>query len=125
LENAVPVAGFVIRPDKIGAEYRPEDYIRSGKLTTAPGQVDQVIEIIKTEVPGLLNAEKEILSFLAMKSHEEEDTIIIWERFSSRDACGKSNAEGGVYARFMDNIKGLQAGKMTNYTPVLGYLSKA
>lgn len=126
LENALPVAGFVTESDKMGSEYRRADYIRSGKLQTAPGQADQLIEIIRKEVPALLSPESEVLSFVALNSLEAEDTVIIWERFSSEEAFQRTNASGGVYARSMDNIKDMvTAGKMTEYVPILGYLSQS
>ena len=77
LENALPSVGFVTRPVKMGSEYRRADYIRSGKLQTVPSQADQLIEIISKEVLLLLSLESEILSFVALKSLEEEDKIII------------------------------------------------
>jgi hypothetical protein len=51
LENAVPVAGFVTRLENIGAEYRQEECTVANS-TMVPALVEQLIEIIKMEVPA-------------------------------------------------------------------------
>jgi hypothetical protein len=66
-------------PAQLNPEAHPDDCIRSGKLRVIPAEVDRVIEIITAEIPLFQLSGSGILSFVAVQSLEEFDTIILWE----------------------------------------------
>lgn len=124
LENAIPLAGFVTRPAQLNQEAHPDDYIRSGKLRVIPAEVDRVIEIITAEIPLFQSSESGILSFVAVQSLEEFDTIILWERYVSRAAFDLFSQKDGLYSALMKKIKDMvEAEEMTEYAVAGGYLS--
>lgn len=126
LENAIPFAGFVARPEQVNQEAHQDDYIRSGKFRVIPAESNRVLEIIEAEIPLFQSSESGILSFVAMQSLEEFDTIIFWERYVSRAAFDKFSQKGGVYSAFMEKIQDMiEVEEMTEYAVAGGYLSNA
>jgi quinol monooxygenase YgiN len=124
LENAVPVAGFVTRSDTPEIDHEHE-YIRSGKLRVRPGELERVEEIIKSEIPSFFASESGILSFVAMRSLDEVDTIFTWERYSSRAEFDRYMGEGGILSNFMQKINSLvDVEGMTGYRAADGYVAR-
>jgi len=93
LVNAVPVAGFITRPDEdVSTVPTNDNFLRSTSLKLAPSQLESVIDVFKNELPTAL-ANPDILSFIVLKSLEEPDTIITWERYSSQDAFARQGGQ--------------------------------
>jgi quinol monooxygenase YgiN len=125
LENAVPVAGFVTRSDKTDHGGRQHEYIRSGKLRVKSDEINRVIATLKSEMPFILSSEPDILSFLALQSLDEVDTITIWERFASQSAFDECMKKGSTYAKLMEKIDSLlETEGMTGYQIAGGYISR-
>jgi quinol monooxygenase YgiN len=125
LVNALPVAGYLTRPDNTDRNDYQNEYIRCGELKVKSGEIDSVIATIKDETSSFLSAEPEILSFLAFQSLEEADTIITWERYTSKSAFDEGMKKGGGYAKLMENINSLvETEEVAAYRAVGGYLSR-
>ena len=125
LENALPIAGYLNHSGNTGSSDHQNEYIRSGKLKVKSGAIQTVTATIKDEASLFLSSEPEILSFTAFQSLEEDDTIITWERYTSKSAFDESMEKGGGYARLMEKINSLvDVEEMTGYQAVGGYLSR-
>jgi quinol monooxygenase YgiN len=91
-----------------------------------PAEIDRIIEIITAEIPLFQSSESGILSFVAMQSLEEFETIILWERYVSRAAFDQLSQKDGIYFGLMEKIKEkVQVEDMTEYVVAGGYLSNA
>jgi quinol monooxygenase YgiN len=126
LENALPVAGFLVRSDNTDNDEHRDEYMSCGKFRVKSGSIDPVLATIKDETALLLSSEPDVLSFFVLHSLDEADTILIWARFASQAAFDECSSKGHGYAQVLEKIKTLaeiDTDGMIGYTVVGGYLS--
>jgi len=122
LVNALPVAGFLTRPDDEGRDYNT-DYTRCGKITVKAGDRDRVLSILKEGISSISSI-PEIRSFLVFQPLDEVDSVYIWERSASPTAFSEIE-ENNSYSKVMNEMKSfIDAAEVTAYRVAGGYLSK-
>jgi len=119
LVNALPVAGFLTRPDEEDRDYQ-NDYIRCVKLSVKAGSTDHIVSILKEGMSSV----PEILSFLVFKPFDEVDILYVWERYASLSAFAEIE-NGPNFSKVIGEITPLIVGEeITAYRVAGGYLSK-
>lgn len=125
LELADPVAGFIVRPNAPNHGNYPDAFIWAGKFVTEPGKADEVIEALKENLPYIESSEPETISFLIFKGIDEEDTVYVWERYTSETALRDVHHKSAGYARLREKTGPLMKSRTIHgYKQVAGFLTK-
>ena len=106
-------------------EVGPEHYIRTVRLRISHQHVERVKESLK-ETALSLSSVSGMLSFVAMESLEEPDTLILWELYVSRKAFDRSQREDGPYLAETERVvRTIEAEEVMEYSMAGGYLCNA
>jgi quinol monooxygenase YgiN len=125
LEHAVPVAGFLVRPDAPHHGNYPGSFIWSGKFLVEPGKADAVVEALKENLPYIESSEPDTISFLVFKGLDNPDAVYVWERYKSESALRDVHQKSAGYARLRETIGPLMKTRTINgYREVAGFLTK-
>jgi hypothetical protein len=125
LEAALPVAGFVDRKERADPGGYEHEYIRSGKFKFTPGTVDGVLADMKDDISEVSSSESNLLSFVILKSWDEVDTVIVWERHVSRETFNNAIKPGRTFSGIMERINSnVETGEVVTYRRVGGYVSR-
>jgi quinol monooxygenase YgiN len=77
--HVIPIAGFLDRPNTSAHD---TSFISITKVTANPGNRRQIIETLRCYV-SRVESNSEVLSFLVLEAIDDEDTLFVWERYSS------------------------------------------
>jgi len=125
LENAKPVAGFLVRPNAPNHGNYPGAFIWTGKFVTEKGKADEAIEALKENLPYIESSEPETISFLILKGLDEEDVVYVWERYTSESALRDIHHKSAGYLRLREKTTPLYKSRsIDGYTEVAGFLTK-
>jgi quinol monooxygenase YgiN len=125
LEQAVPVAGFLTRPNAPNHGNAPDAFIWAGKFRTQPGKADEVIDALKENLPYIESSEPETISFVVLKGVDEEDAVYVWERYSTENALRDVHFKSAGYAKLRERTGSLMKTRNINgYKELTGFLTK-
>ena len=79
-----PKAGFARRTEP-SAVPDNEHFVWIAKLDAHPGKFDDFLEAIRVHAENVERTEEETLSFLALQSHDTENSVTLLERYNSED----------------------------------------
>ena len=80
----IPKAGFTTR-DKASPIPLNEQYVWIAKLDSHPGKFDEFMSAVATHAANVERTEEETLSFLALASRDKENSVTLFERYTSED----------------------------------------
>jgi quinol monooxygenase YgiN len=125
IEHAVPVAGFLVRPNAPDFGNHKNAFIWTGKFVTQSGKADEVIAALKENLPYIEKSEPETISFLVFKGTDEKDTVYVWERYTSEKALREVHHKSEGYAKLRETTGPLLKTRSINaYYEVAGFLTK-
>lgn len=79
-----PKAGFVHRGEPSKAPVK-DHFVWIAKLDSHPGKFDEFLEAIKVHASNVERTEDETLSFLVLQSHDSENSVTLFERYTNED----------------------------------------
>jgi quinol monooxygenase YgiN len=124
-EHAKPVAGFITRPGAANYGKSPGAFIWTGKFVTEPGKADEMIEAIKENLPYVEASEPETISFLLLKGTDDEDTVYVWERYTSESALRDIHHQSAGYLRMREKMGPIMKSRsIDGYYEVAGFLTR-
>jgi quinol monooxygenase YgiN len=125
LQQAVPVAGFITRPNAPNHGNAPNAFIWAGKFLTHPGKADEVIDALKENLPYIELSEPDTISFVVLKGADEADTVYVWERYASERALRDVHHKSAGYAKLRERTGSLMKTRNINgYKELTGFLTK-
>jgi quinol monooxygenase YgiN len=117
-DAVIPVAGFLDKPES-STSVR---VVCITKIITRPGKRSQLITAIEDELPRI---EEAVVSFLVLKLVDNEDTVFLWERYSSEKGMRRGQQAHDGHVRLMENIRPLIQSKTVNrYNEECGFIAK-
>ena len=79
-----PKAGFIHRDQASKAPIK-DQFVWIAKLDSHPGKFEDFLEAIKIHASNVERTEDETLSFLVLRSHDSENSVTLFERYTNED----------------------------------------
>ena len=79
-----PKAGFIHREQSSKSPVK-DQYLWIAKLDSHPGKFDEFLEAIKIHASNVERTEDETLSFLVLQSHDTENSVTLFERYTNEE----------------------------------------
>lgn len=124
LDNYSPASGFLVRP---GHETNSGKFVWIAKLTCKDKAArDKGLELSKTLAKYVYDNEPKTLSFLFLKSLDDEKVISVFEMYENKEALTGIHHKSDAFKQLMGDLKDLVTEKVTTgYNTIdRGYLAK-
>lgn len=122
-DHAIAVAGFLDRPK---ATYKKDGppFVLIVKLVAYPGKRSELIEAVEKYTIDVERNQPNTISFVILKAIESEDTIYIWERYTTADAW-KESRNTDAFTSLIGSLDRLtQERSKTEFDEISGFMTK-
>jgi quinol monooxygenase YgiN len=120
--HVIPIAGFLDRPN---TSAHGTSFISITRVTANRGNRRQIIETLRGYV-SKVESNSEVLSFLVLEAIDDEDTLFVWERYSSERVVRRVHSKRAGYVKLWATITPLIKRKTNSgYIENRGFIAKS
>jgi quinol monooxygenase YgiN len=117
-DAVIPVAGVLNKPESSTSTR----VVCITKIIARPGRRSQVITAVEDGLPRIEDA---VVSFLVLKMVDNEDTVFLWERYSSENGMRRAQQAHDWYVKLMEDLRPMIQSKTVNtYNEEFGFIAK-